>query len=157
MGRMWKAGPIGSFGGRMTLRPFLEVKTIKEFDKGYAINWVHQPKFRQVDVTLDYCTVEIDCRSCDRVIQVGEIFGNGTMEFNGKHCVDCLQMPDGVLAVHVVYKTRKSVRRPDGIEKVLVVHNREAIDEFVDQLEAELKREIHIEEIPVVVNVGVMQ
>ncbi len=157
MGRMWKAGPLGAFGGRMTFRPFCTVKTFKTFDKGYAINGVHQPKFIQVDVTLDLSKGEMTCRSCGGKIKVGEIFGNGFFEFNGPHCVDCIAMPEGIEVVHVVYQVRKSKNRPDGIERVLVVHQRREIDEFVCALQEELKREVHVEVLPVMQVTGVTQ
>ena len=153
MGRMWTAFPVGS----MALKPILSVKTVKTFDKGYAVNGLHKPNYVQVDVTLDFCKAEMTCQSCGGTIETGEIFGNGWLVGNGMHCSACLDIPNSVLVVNVMYVVKKTRNCPDGIKKVLVVHQQNVIDEYVNQLRAELKRDVQFEMIPFTVYAGVMQ
>lgn len=116
--------------------PTLDILTLKQYDHGYAINNVHQVQMRHREATLKYfeLPMELHCRSCDRRVEHGELYGDASYANNGRYCTDCLKpIPSDIRAVRIIYSMkRKNRHHPDGRNSVTAVNFDHQIRKYIE-------------------------
>ncbi len=110
------------------------------YDRGYAINWIHQPKMIHVELQLDYNeSQDRSCCECQREITIGEIYGKEDphfINFKVTSCTDCMTgIPSDIEAWKFLVKMkRRSSKNPDGIYRIIQVSTRAQLETYMEEI-----------------------
>ena len=128
---------------------FVKVQTKRTFNRGYMLNGAHLDDWKKLDLFLEVCRHEAKCRSCRRVIQGGELIGDGLLYSDGVHCLECIEgIPDGLEVWEISWRMkRKSARAPDGVKREVLVNLPEINQKYIDELSRALGCEIHVDHV----------